>query len=237
MTGINGPDAVHDPISRARYDGWAGWYDAYAQGPLYADLPGHLLRLAGSGAGVCVDAGCGTGVHLEALASLGWSVVGLERSADMLRLARQRCPAVVQADAARMPFPDAFVSRVASVLTLTDLDDVGPFFCEVARVLVPGGRLVILTTHPCFVGPFVEMEEGAGGVAIIHPGYRSIERVFEGPGLGEGIRSRVGVRHVSLSELLNKLIASGLDLVRVEEIGKRVVPWLLALVAAKQAAE
>ena len=59
------------------------------------------------------------------------------------------------------------------------------------------------------------------------------QRVFEGPGIGAGIRSRVGVRHVPLSELLNKLVASELHLERVEELGKGTVPWLLALVATK----
>ena len=109
-----------------------------------------------------------------------------------------------------------------------------PFFREVERVLVPGGRLVVITTHPCFVGPFVKMEGGTSGVATIHPGYWDTERVFQGPGIGPGIRSRVGVRHVPLSELLNKLVVSELSLERVEELGKGPVPWLLALVATKR---
>jgi hypothetical protein len=52
--------------------------------------------------------------------------------------------------------------------------------------------------------------------------------------LGDGIRSRVGVRHVPLSELLNKLIASGLSLEHEEEPGEGAVPWLLAPVASKR---
>ena len=233
MTDTSDTDVAHGSVGSARYDGWAEWYDASLQQPLYSDVPGHVLRLVGSGAGVCIDAGCGTGVHLDALASLGWSVVGLDVSADQLRLANQRWPAVVQADVARMPFPDAFVSRVVSVLTLTDFDDVGPFFGEAERILIPGGRLVVITTHPCFVGPFVKMEGGAAGVATVHPGYWATERVFEGPGIGKGIRSRAGVRHVPLSELFNKLVAFELNFDRVEELGKDSVPWLLALMATK----
>jgi ubiquinone/menaquinone biosynthesis C-methylase UbiE len=74
---------------------------------------------------------------------------------------------VVQADVAWMPLPDMFASRVVSVLTLTEFDDVGPYFREVERVLLPGGRLVVITTHPCFVGPFVKMEGGTSGVASV----------------------------------------------------------------------
>ena len=228
------PHVAHGPDGRARYDGWAEWYDSYLQRPLYSDVLGHLRRLVGAGEGVCVDAGCGTGVHLEALASLGWSVIGLDVCVDQLRVARQRWPVVARADVARMPFPDAFASRVVAVLTLTDLDDVAPFFREAERILEPGARFVIITTHPCFVGPFVKSEDGPCGVATVHPGYWTTERVFEGPGIGkDGIRSRVGVRHVPLSELVNKLVESNLNLERMEELGNGAVPWLLALVAIK----
>ena len=177
------PDDRHSTLS-PRYDGVAEWYDAYLQGPYYSDVPDHVLRLVGRGTGLCIDAGCGTGVHLSALASVGWTVAGVDLSADQLRLASQRGPNVLRGDAARMPFPDAVASRVVSVLTLTDFDDVGPFFFEVERILKPGGRLVIITVHPCFGGPFVEMQDGTSGVATIHPGYWVTQRVFKAPGIG-----------------------------------------------------
>ena len=77
------------------------------------------------------------------------------------------------------------------------------------------------------------MEGGPGGVATVYPGYWATERVFQGPGIGSGLRSRVGVRHVPLSELLNKLMAFDLHLEHVEELGEGTVPWLLALIARK----
>jgi SAM-dependent methyltransferase len=220
-------------LGKARYDGWADWYDAYVQGSLYRDVPNHLARFIGRGSGVCIDAGCGTGVHLALLRSLGWMVAGVDVSRDQLRLAARRCRSVVQGDVAGLPFSGGVASRVVSVLTLTDFDDVGPFFVEAHRVLAPGGKLVVISTHPCFVGPFVKMEGGAEGVAVVYPGYRLTERVFAGPGIGSGVRSRVGVRHVPLSEWLNKLLASKLQVEHVEELGNGTVPWLLALIASK----
>ena len=139
---------------------------------------------------------------------------------------------VAQADVCDLPFPSGRFRCSVSVLTLTDFDDVGPYFTEVSRVLEPQGRLVVVATHPCFVGPFATMEEDTG-VAKIYPGYRDTQRVFEGPGLGQGIRSKVGVRHVPLAELFNKLLGAGFRLNSVEELGNGAVPSLLAFVATK----
>jgi ubiquinone/menaquinone biosynthesis C-methylase UbiE len=217
----------------ARYDGWAEWYDEYLTAPLYEEIQAHLARLVGPGRGLCVDLGCGTGVHLAVLGSLGWSVIGVDLSADQLRLASNRWSLLVQADVCDLPIASERLECCVSALTLTDLDDVGPFFAETFRVLARSGRLVVIATHPCFVGPFVTMEGSAEGVARVHPGYRETRRTFVGPGIGQGIRSRVGVRHVPLAELLNKLVEAGLQLVRVDELGDGTVPWLFAFVASK----
>ncbi len=227
-------DSSHDALrSRvARYDGWADWYEEYLSGPFYENVPSDLARLVGSGSGLCLDVGCGTGVHLQLLRSLGWSVIGVDVSADQLRLARGRSSMISQADACVLPFPPGLFECSVSVLTLTDFDDVGPFFVEASRVLERQGRLVVVASHPCFAGPFATMEEGTG-VAKIYPGYRDTQRVFEGPRLGEGIRSKVGVRHVPLAELFNKLLAAGFQLICVEELGNGTVPSLLAFVASK----
>jgi len=159
-------------------------------------------------------------------------VVGVDLSADQLRLARGRSTKVVQGDVGDLPFPSGTFQRAVSVLTLTDFDDVGPFFREAHRVLGRAGRLIVLATHPCFMGPFTSFDRDTG-IAQIHPGYRGTARVFEGPGLGDGIRSRVGARHVPLAELFNKLIAAGLRLECVEELDGDTVPWLIGIVAAK----
>jgi predicted TPR repeat methyltransferase len=47
-----------------------------------------------------LDQGCGTGLYFDALAATGRIVVGLDRSADQLQIARGRSRQLVQADAA-----------------------------------------------------------------------------------------------------------------------------------------
>jgi ubiquinone/menaquinone biosynthesis C-methylase UbiE len=87
----------------ARYDGLADWYDEY-NGPAAEHHGAELLHLLGPGTGPCLDLGCGTGHYFAAIRASGRTPVGLDRSADQLRLARGRDPHVIQADAAALPF-------------------------------------------------------------------------------------------------------------------------------------
>jgi SAM-dependent methyltransferase len=73
---------------------YAGAYDHLYQDKDYAgecDLLEHVFRQYGEGAvNRVLDLGCGTGGHSHLLAERGYDVVGLDRSADMLRYARGR---------------------------------------------------------------------------------------------------------------------------------------------------
>jgi SAM-dependent methyltransferase len=53
-----------------------------------------LLRRQGILAGLVVDLGCGSGIWARALVDAGYSVLGVDISADMIRLARRRVPQV-----------------------------------------------------------------------------------------------------------------------------------------------
>jgi SAM-dependent methyltransferase len=225
--------AGHGRAGRPRYDGLADWYDAEMRRlPLTATATGALLRLLGSGPGRCLDLACGTGITLPDLAALGWDVTGADLSGDQLRIARRRaaeCGAtLVQADAARLPFPDGGFDAVVSLFAHTDLDDLGRAAAEGARVLRPGGRLLDVGTHPCFVQPFAERP--AHGPILLHPGYRARGWHGRGPGFNAGIRPRVGVNHLPLADLVGAFLGTGLTLRRLEEPGEDEYPFLLALV-------
>jgi ubiquinone/menaquinone biosynthesis C-methylase UbiE len=76
---------------RPRYDGLAEWYDDVVRGlDLTATVTATLAELLGPGPGRCLDLGCGTGVVVPVLAGLGWRAVGVDDSADQLRVARRR---------------------------------------------------------------------------------------------------------------------------------------------------
>jgi SAM-dependent methyltransferase len=221
-----------------QYDGIADWYDQYISTdarPLTELALATLGELLGPGQGRCLDLGCGGGVAISAIASLGWSVVGVDESADQLRVAQDRAGGMVeqliQADAASMPFEDRSFDAVASMFLHTDVDDIGPVFGEAARVVRPGGRLAYVGTHPCFVGHFIEPDHGR---LIVHPGYAEGGWHRSGPGLGNGVRGRVGVRQVPLSELLNALTSSDFVLERVAEAGANDPPSILGIAAFRR---
>ena len=166
---------------------------------------------------------------MAAFAEAGWTVVGLDVSEEMVGRARSRGLEAIHGDAADLPFDDATFDAAVSVFTHTDVDDFRIVLQEIARVLRPGGQVVYVGAHPCFVGPHSQCVE-AEGVPILHPGYRRTGRYEEAPGISpDGLRSRVGASHLPLGSFVQAFIAAGFVLERFEEPGEREYPYVVAL--------
>jgi len=214
--------------SAPRYDGYADWYDAWAQdagAAAMATARAALEELLPDGPGLALDVGCGTGLHAESVRRRGLTVLGLDYSADQLRLARTRLP-VVRAAARALPLATGSVRLAYSVLTHTDLEGFHRLVAESVRVLAPRGAFLYVGVHPCFVGPFAERL--ADGVRL-HPGYRSPGWQASTAFLGDAVRRRVGVHHLPLEQLLTAFVHPAAPLDRVLERGGGAVPELLAV--------
>jgi ArsR family transcriptional regulator len=103
--------------------------------------------------GVLVDIGTGTGRMLELFGGLAREAVGVDRSSEMLRLARAKLHDRVntelrQADLYRLPIGDggADLAILHHVLHFAEAPDLA--IGEAARVLGPGGRLLIADFAP-----------------------------------------------------------------------------------------
>jgi SAM-dependent methyltransferase len=197
------------------YDGIADWYERWIDGGGDA-AQGATWRLTkdllGNGPGRLVEIGCGGGRLIPLLAELGWTVIGVDESADQLRVAADRADAaaLVHADATALPFDDDSFDAAVAVLVSTDVEPWETAVHEAARVLRPSGRFVHVGLHPCFVGPHAVLRE-EDGRRIVGPGYRVRERQFDLPAFRPGgIREKIGAVHVPLDELLSALLDAGL---------------------------
>ena len=216
----------------ARYDGFADWYDEWAYGgtsPWAERLRACVRELLGPGSGKLLDLGCGGGAQVPLLQELGWTVTGVDVSADQLRVARGRVDVeLVQADAARLPFEEERFDAVASLMVHTDVDDYAAVLAEATRVLRRGGVLLHAGLHPCFFGHFSEPVEGG---RLLRPAYHETALSFRGWDPA-GARAKVGARHVPLADLVNGLLDAGLTLERALE-SEGEPPSLLALRARR----
>ncbi|SBT65430.1 Methyltransferase domain-containing protein [Micromonospora sediminicola] len=219
-------------MTTALYDDIADWYEEYATvgSAAYMDrVRSVLAELLGTGPGRCLDLCCGTGAHVAELHRLGWSPVGVDLSTGQLRHARSRLP-VAGADATALPLADGALPAVVCVLAHTDMPDYPAAIAEAARVLAPGGRLVHIGVHPCFVGAFADRSEPER--IVIDGGYATRERTTRSWN-ASGVRARVGAWHLPLADLLTAVAAAGLVLDRVVESGSGPIPDVLALRATR----
>jgi SAM-dependent methyltransferase len=132
------------------YQQWSAGYDAEAGGGLFsADEPVVAEYLTGRPPGVALDAACGTGRFAEFLARRGHQVIGVDSSPDMLAHARRRVPdgEFHLGELDRLPLPDDSVDVIVCALALVHLPRLQPALAEFARVLRPGGDLVISDLH------------------------------------------------------------------------------------------
>jgi SAM-dependent methyltransferase len=214
----------------AAYDQIADWYEKQflraqaGQDPLGISRAIH--ELLGQGDGVCLEVGCGTGVHARQVRELGWTPLGVDLSAGMLRYATGRLP-IARADAQHLPIRTGSVPAVIAVMVHTDMPEYPLAVREVTRVLHPGGVFVHVGVHPCFCGGFADHTDR--DAVVIRPGYLDSNWTTRS-WTDQGIRDKVGATHRPLPELLHAFLDAGLILERFAE-GGTPTPIMLAMKA------
>ncbi len=247
--------------SRSSWDPVANWYDATVgvRGSPHhrkAAIP-TVMRLAEVRPGErVIDVGCGTGVLAFSVIKAGGEYLGVDASAQMIRLARRRRGeegAFEQGDARDLAGttsarPGSFDVAVL-LLSVQDMDPLDQVFASVAHVLEPDGRAVLFMVHPAFRAP---RGSGWGYDPKRKLTYRRVERYLT-PGavpMKEYAEVRKGAPrgatisfHRPLKDYVNALSAAGLWVDAMEELPDPVkdeegrsnpeVPLFLALRARR----
>lgn len=119
------------------------------------------LTLLDSESDPVLDFGCGTGVALSKLQSLGVAI-GLDRSEEALKFCRQRgLHQLVLADGTKIPLATDQIASAIALDIFEHIAEVELALAEVQRVLKPGGRLVLSV-------PAFQWLWGPHDVALMH---------------------------------------------------------------------
>jgi 2-polyprenyl-6-hydroxyphenyl methylase/3-demethylubiquinone-9 3-methyltransferase len=117
---------------------------------------------------VLVDLGCGGGVLAPYARALGYRHVGIDLVAAGLHQAATHGVSPVRADVRELPFIDACADVVSAGEILEHVREPSTVLAEAARILRPGGTLVLDTINATAVARFVAVmvAERLGGVAV-----------------------------------------------------------------------
>jgi ubiquinone/menaquinone biosynthesis C-methylase UbiE len=125
-------------------------------------LAGRLIRPGAFDVRGCrsiLDAGCGNGrysLFLEQQADPTAHLTAFDLSVNMLARSRKRLGTGrvthAAADLTRLPYPDAAFDAVVCGWVLEHLPDPRPGLHELARVMRPGGKLLLMCTEDTFTG-------------------------------------------------------------------------------------
>lgn len=139
----------------AWFEGHAGEWDAIRSLHVAdSEVEAAMAGVLGEGpVGTLIDIGTGTGRMLELFGARATAALGIDRSSEMLRLARAKLSGMAnaelrQADLYALPLADGAADVAILHHVLHFAQQPGAAIGEAARVLGPGGRLLIADFAP-----------------------------------------------------------------------------------------
>ncbi len=204
----------------------AHWARVAAEWTAWARKPGHdafwayrdaLLGFIGHGDKRALEVGCGEGRVSRALKELGYHVTATDPVAELVdaAAAARSADRYAVAPAAALPFDDGSFDLVVAYNVLMDVEDVPAACGEIARVLAPGGEVMISLVHPfCDRGRFAGL--GPDAPFVVEGSYFDRER-FEGTEERDGLRMDFAGWSQPLEAYAEAMEGAGLAITRLRE--------------------
>ena len=164
---IRREDTDTENVRRA-YAFWAPVYDLVFNNALTPGRRAAAEQVQRRG-GLVLDAGVGTGLELPMFES-STQIIGIDLSLPMLRLANRRVKraklanvqGLVAMDVARLAFPDACFDAALAPYVLTVVPNPVAMLDELARVIKPGGEIVLVNHLGAEAGVAAKFESWLG---------------------------------------------------------------------------
>ena len=141
-------DAVRDPLERG-----LGWWLSWI-GPLREVARHGVMWLPADRRGRLLDVGCGSGLFLRRMRSLGWSVSGVDSDPEAVRAARSTLgnDEVHLGSVEKLELADTSFEAITMSHVVEHLPDPAEALRACRRLLVPGGWLVLATPNARSLG-------------------------------------------------------------------------------------
>ncbi len=200
-----GDAALNHHVKRHAHAEFCTWAESYDRSMLNHVLfePSHRLLLDELNRlppGRALDIGCGTGELARRLARRGWQSIGLDLCEPMLHQAKSKLNGeadrvhLANADSEHLPFADASFEAVTCANSFHHYPRQGDVVREMARVLKPGGRLLVADGWPDhFLGRIIfdiVIARVEGGT-VRHCESREMVRLFERAGFADISQRRI----------------------------------------------
>ncbi len=221
------------PAAQTSWDPLAYWYNGWvgeggSEHHREVAIPATVRLLDAQPGERILDVGAGQGVLAPAIARAGANYTGIDASPRLLEIARKHhggAGRFILGDARKLSSIDslsaAAFDAVVFLLSIQDMDPLEPVLRSAAWALKPGGRVVIMMTHPAFRMP---RQSGWGWDEARKLVYRRLDRYLTPLPIpmkllpGRESTATTHSFHRPLSMYVNGLSESGLLVDRMDEV-------------------